>query len=481
MAPSPTGEFHIGSLRTALYDYALAKGSNGDFVLRVEDTDRSRYVEGSIERMIKTLKDYGLSWDEGPDVGGPYAPYFQSQRLEIYRKYALELVEKGKAYYCFCSEDRLNKLREEQTKKGIVTKYDRFCLNLSKEEIEKNLKDKKPYVIRLKVPQNENIEFEDMVLGKLSFPSDDIDDQVLIKSDGFPTYHLAVVVDDHLMEITHVLRGREWLPSTPKHVLLYKFFGWEVPKFVHLPLLREVDSTKKLSKRTGSVNAAEFLRNGYLPEAVLNFVMFLGWNPGTEKEIYTLDEFVKDFSIEKIQTSEMAAFDRQKLLWMNGLYIRNLPLEYLWEKVEKWSREYLENFEEDFVALGSNMDFNLKVLSLVRERMKKLDEFNDLAYYFYRKPEIEKKFVEKFSGNLNKAHEIINNFSRVYEKISNKDWNVKNLDDISHATLEEFSYTPKEAFMTIRYVVTGRESTPPLFDVLTLLGKEETIERMKKF
>ena len=224
MAPSPTGEFHIGSLRTALYDYALAKGSNGDFVLRVEDTDRSRYVEGSIERMLKTLKDYGLSWDEGPDVGGPYAPYFQSQRLEIYRKYALELVEKGKAYYCFCSEDRLKKLREEQTEKGIVTKYDRFCLNLSKEEIEKNLKDKKPYVIRLKVPQNENIEFEDMVLGKLSFPSDDIDDQVLIKSDGFPTYHLAVVVDDHLMEITHVLRGREWLPSTPKHVLLYKFF-----------------------------------------------------------------------------------------------------------------------------------------------------------------------------------------------------------------------------------------------------------------
>jgi glutamyl-tRNA synthetase len=223
------------------------------------------------------------------------------------------------------------------------------------------------------------------------------------------------------------------------------------------------------------------LKDGYLPEAVLNFVMFLGWNPGTEKEIYTLDEFVKDFSIEKIQKSEMAAFDRQKLLWMNGLYIRNLPPEYLWKKIEKWSREYLDNFEADFVALDSNMDFNLKVLSLIRERMKRLDEFNDLAYYFYRKPKVEKKFVEKFSGNLNKAHEIINNFSKAYEKISDKDWDVKNLDRISHTLLEEFSYTPKEAFMTIRYVVTGRESTPPLFDVLALLGKEETIERMKKF
>jgi glutamyl/glutaminyl-tRNA synthetase len=227
-------------------------------VLRVEDTDRSRYVEGSIERMIKTLKDYGLSWDEGPDVGGPYAPYFQSQRLEIYRKYALELVEKGKAYYCFCSEDRLNKLREEQTKKGIVTKYDRFCLNLSKEEIEKNLKDKKPYVIRLKVPQNENIEFEDMVLGKLSFPSDDIDDQVLIKSDGFPTYHLAVVVDDHLMEITHVLRGREWLPSTPKHVLLYKFFGWEVPSLFIFPCFVKWTALKSFPKERGRLTPRNF-------------------------------------------------------------------------------------------------------------------------------------------------------------------------------------------------------------------------------
>jgi glutamyl-tRNA synthetase len=325
LAPSPTGEIHVGSMRTLLYDYALAKQSGGELVLRIEDTDQERYVEGAVERMLKVIKDYGLSWDEGPEVGGPDEPYFQSQRLDIYKKYALELVEKGSAYYCFCSEERLEKLREEQrAQKSPVTKYDRYCLTLTKEEIEKNLKDGVPYVIRLKVPNDREIEVEDLVLGKLKFPSNDIDDQVLMKSDGFPTYHLGVVVDDHLMKITHILRGREWLPSTPKHVLLFEAFGWTPPKFVHLPLLREVDSTKKLSKRTGSVGALDFLQEGYLPEALLNFMMFLGWNPGTEKEIYSLDEFVKDFSIEKIQTSEMAAFDRQKLLWINGMYIRNM-------------------------------------------------------------------------------------------------------------------------------------------------------------
>lgn len=477
MAPSPTGELHVGSLRTLLYDYALARSSGGEFILRIEDTDQSRYVEGSVERMLKTIKDYGLTWDEGPEVSGPFEPYFQSQRLDIYKKYALELVEKGKAYYCFCGEDRLEKLREEQKEKGLITKYDKFCLHMSKEDVEKNIKEGKPYVIRLNVPANEEIEVEDMILGKLTFPSDDIDDQVLIKSDGFPTYHLAVVVDDHLMEITHILRGREWLPSTPKHVLLYKAFGWDVPNFVHLPLLRETDSTKKLSKRTGSVNAADFLKDGYLPEALLNFIMFLGWNPGTEREVYSLDDFVKDFSIENIQKSEMAAFDRQKLLWFNGLYIRNIPLEDLWGRVEKWHEEYSKKLDlKEF-----SREYCLKSLELVRERMKKLSEFNDITSYFYERPKIDKKFVEKFSGSVERAREIIKNYLETFENISSENWNIDYLDKISHEKLEEFSYKPKEAFMTIRYVVTGHESTPPLFDVLGLLGKKETIDRMKKF
>ena len=477
MAPSPTGEFHIGHLRTLLYDYALAKKSGGEFILRIEDTDQSRYVEGSVERMLKVIKDYGLAWDEGPEVGGPYEPYFQSQRLDIYKKYALELVEKGHAYYCFCDEQRLENMRNEQKENGLVSKYDKFCLNLSKEDIKRNLEMKKPYVIRLNVPSDETVEFEDTVLGKLSFPSNDIDDQILIKSDGFPTYHLAVVVDDYLMKITHILRGRDWLPSTPKHVLLYKYFGWEKPIFVHLPLLRESDSTRKLSKRYGSVSAHEFLQEGYLPEALLNFIMFLGWNPGTEREVYSLDDFVKDFSIEKIQKSEMAAFDRQKLLWFNGLYIRNLPLEDLWNRVLKWHEEYSEKLN-----LKNSTDArNLKILEIVRERMKKLSEFNDITFYFFEEPKIDKKTAEKFSDDSKRAHEIIDNFIEVYKNIPSEKWNVSDLDAISHEKLAEFSYKPKEAFMTIRYITTGCESTPPLFDVLGLLGKEETLKRLKKF
>ncbi len=477
LAPSPTGEIHVGSIRTLLYDYALAKKSGGELILRIEDTDQSRYVKGSVERMLKVIKDYGLNWDEGPEIGGPFKPYFQSKRLEIYKKYALELVEKGKAYYCFCDEKRLESLRSEQKEKGQVSKYDKFCLGMEKEDIEENLKNGKPYVIRLNIPDDREIEVEDLILGKLTFPSKDLDDQVLIKSDGFPTYHLAVVVDDHLMEITHVLRGREWLPSTPKHVLLYEYFGWKKPKFVHLPLLRETDSTKKLSKRTGSVSALGFLQEGYLPEALLNFLMFLGWNPGTEREVYSLEDFVKDFSIEKIQKSEMAAFDRQKLLWFNGLYIRNISIQNLWDRVVGWHKEYAKKL--DLEKFGK--EYNLKVLALIKERMKKLSEFNDLSSYFYERPKIDKKVAEKFSGSLDKAREIIKNYLNVYENVSDENWSTENLDKISHEKLEEFLYKPKEAFMTLRYIVTGQESTPPLFDVFNLLGKKETINRLKKF
>ena len=302
MAPSPTGEFHIGSMRTLIYNWALARNLGGKFIIRIEDTDKERYVKGAVERMLSVIKKYGFDWDEGPEVGGKYGPYVQSERLNIYKKYALELIDKGKAYYCFCSEDRLEKLREQQREeKKPVTKYDRCCLSLGEEEIEKNLKEGKPYVIRMRIPDDEMIEVDDLILGKMTFPSNDVDDQILLKSDGFPTYHLGVVVDDHLMEITHILRGREWLASTPKHVLLYRAFGWKEPLLAHLPVLREVDSTKKMSKRLGDVAALDFLKAGYLPEALDNFMMFLGWNPGTEKEVYTLDEFVKDFSVEKIQ------------------------------------------------------------------------------------------------------------------------------------------------------------------------------------
>jgi len=334
IAPSPTGEFHIGSMRTLLYNYAFAKKNGGRLVLRVEDTDRERFVEGSLERALQVIKDFGLNWDEGPEVGGPCSPYFQSQRLKLYKKYAAQLIEQENAYYCFCTKERLDQMRKLQQEAHLpVTKYDGFCLKLTPEQVKDNLEKNLPYVIRLKVPQDRILVFNDIILGRIEFPTGDVEDQILLKSDGFPTYHLAVVVDDHLMEITHILRGSEWLASVPKHMLIYEYLGWEMPATGHLPNLKEVGAGRKMSKRVGDVAAAEFLKNGYLPEALLNFIMLLGWNPGTEREIFSLDEFIKAFSLERIHKSDLVAFDREKLLWFNGYYIRQLSGEELYERL----------------------------------------------------------------------------------------------------------------------------------------------------
>ena len=474
MAPSPTGEYHIGHVRTLLYNYAFAKQNNGKFLIRIEDTDRERYVEGSVAKILDVITDYGFTWDEGPKVGGPYAPYVQSERLEVYKKYAYDLVEKGAAYRCFCSEERLEKLREAQRKQGLpTTKYDRCCLKLSKEEVEKNVKDKKKYVIRLKVPENKIITFHDEVLGNVSINSNDLDDQVLLKTDGFPTYHLAVVVDDHLMEITHVMRGIDWLPSTPKHILLYEAFGWGLPKYIHLPNLKELGGTKKLAKRFGSVAATEFLEEGYLPEALVNFIMFLGWNPGGDREIYSLDEFIKLFSIEKIHKTDLIAFDRQKLLWLNGHYIRNIKVEELHERLEKWAKKFN-------VKLNSEKfpkDFNIKVLSLVQERIKVFKEFNDWTKYFYEEPKIEQEMLISFCSDGKKAKEILESFRKLYESVDK--WARESLDKVSHGLLTQKSYTPKEAFMTLRIAITGEKTTPPIFDILEVLGKSESLKRLK--
>lgn len=476
MAPSPTGEYHIGSMRTLLYNYALAKHHKGQFVLRIEDTDRERFVDGATERLIQAIYDYGLNWDEGPDVNGPYGPYVQSQRLEIYKQYAQQLVESGEAYYCFCTKDRLDALRAEQQQKGVAaTKYDKKCLSLSKEQIQENLAQNLPYVIRLNVRPNEQISFMDEVLGQITIPSNDIDDQVLLKSDGFPTYHLAVVVDDHLMHITHILRGVEWLPSTPKHVLLYKAFGWEVPIYAHVPLLKEQGENKKLSKRHGSVNAQEFLREGYLPQALLNFLMFLGWNPGTEKEIYSLTEFVEDFSIEKIHKTDLVVFDRPKLLWMNGQYIRSYSVDELYDVLTGWASKY------GITLLRSqNIDFDKKVLSQVQERLKTLVEYNDAVSFYYQTPSVERSLLVSQSSGEGRSREILSNFLNQYESIAFDEWTKEHIDELSHHLLTQHGYKPKEAFMTLRVAVTGITSTPPIFDILEILGKNTCILRIKK-
>ena len=472
-APSPTGESHIGHIRTVLYNFALAKKNKGHFILRIEDTDRGRYVEGAVDRILNVIGDYGLSWDEGPRVGGPYEPYFQSQRLEIYKKHARELVEKGHAYYCFCSQERLNDVRKKQQEQKLpTTKYDRYCRNLSKEEADKKLANGDLYVIRQKIPDDATVTFHDEVLGDVSINSNDIEDGVLLKSDGFPTYHLAVVIDDYLMKITHIMRGCDWIPSTPKHVLLYKAFGWELPKYIHLPNLKEIGGNKKLSKRFGSTGANEFLAEGYLPEAVLNFLMLIGWNSGTEKEIYSLDEFINDFSLERVHKTDLVAFDREKLLWYNGYYIRSLSTKELFNRLLSWSVKY----EQDLGIDGYSHDYAIKVLALLQDRIKTLSEFSQLTGYFFGNLKQDKKIISRFTKSEQIAKNILNDF---YNVLSTVEYRKDVLDSECHRLIDQKGYKTKEAFMTLRLALTGVEATPHIFDVIEVLGKEETLKRIK--
>ncbi|KKS21798.1 MAG: Glutamate-tRNA ligase [candidate division WWE3 bacterium GW2011_GWA1_41_8] len=428
IAPSPTGELHIGHLRTLLYDYAYAKKNNGKFIVRVEDTDRTRFVEGSMDRTLDVIIDYGIMWDEGPRIGGPHEPYEQSKRLGIYKKHAEELVAKGHGYYCFCTPERLEKMREEQRASGAPkTVYDRHCRNLPPEEVEKNLANKVRHVVRLKVPADETVVLNDLVHGEVVFDTNEIDDAVLLKSDGYPTYHLAAMVDDHLMEITHVLRGIDWMPSSPVHMLIYKSFGWELPVFVHLPNLKEMGSNQKLSKRFGAVAAVDFLQDGFLAEAVLNFLMFLGWNPGTEKEIYSLEEFTNDFSLEKLQKTDLVAFDREKLTWYNGYYM----------------------------------------------------DFADITAYFFDKPKVDREMLIKQSGDEGRMTGIITSFNELLTTVSYDDWRKDNLDRICHAHLTANNYKPKEAFMNLRIALSGETATPPIFDTMEVLGRNEVLERLR--
>ncbi len=475
MAPSPTGDYHIGHIRTVLYNWAFARKHDGKFIIRIEDTDRTRLVEGATERILDVIQRYGLDWDEGPKKGGPYAPYVQSERLPLYRKYAEQLVADGKAYYCFCTKERLQKLRDSQRAQGLpVTKYDKHCLNLPPEEVQRRLAAGEPHVIRLNVPANREITFHDVVYGDITVNSNDIDDQVLLKSDGFPTYHLAVVVDDHLMGITHVMRGMDWIPSTPKHVLLYEAFGWKMPVYIHLPNLKELGAGKKLSKRYGSVFAIEFLKEGYLPEAVLNFLMFLGWNPGTEKEFYTLEEFIQDFSIEKIHKTDLVSFDRDKLLWMNGQYIRRLDDVALLNRLRNWSHD----FSVDLGVGNAPDSYVLQVLALVHERMKLLKDFPEFSSYFFKAPEVDSELLVRYAKSSERTHHILETFLELLSKTD--DWSVENLDKLSHRHLEKFGYKPKEAFMTLRVALSGRKATPPLFDLMHVLGRTEVIGRVQR-
>ena len=467
-APSPTGYLHVGGLRTALYNYLFAKHNKGKFILRIEDTDRNRYVESAVDNLIKALKWAGLQYDEGPDIGGIFEPYIQSQRLEIYKKHTDELIAKGEAYYCFCTPERLKNLKEEQEKKKLPqTKYDKHCLNLSTSEIENNLSNKIPYVVRLNVLPDQKIIFCDAIRNRVEFDSNNVDDQVLIKSDGYPTYHLANVVDDHLMKITHVIRGEEWISSTPKHVLLYDAFGWERPTFAHLPLLLNPDRSK-LSKRQGDVAVEEYRDKGYLKEALINFVALLGWNAGDDREFYYLNELVEAFSLERVNKSG-AVFDIVKLNSLNAEHLRKKPNEEILEMLRARIQETefkIQNYSDEFL---------LMIIEAMKERVSFVHEFIDNCKYFYEAPkEYEKKAIEK-----NWKPETPMQLRKLRDAFSRLENPTK--EDYEHALAkvsEELVIVKGKLIHPLRFAVSGQSTGPGVFDLLFILGKEEVIKRI---
>ncbi len=469
-APSPTGYLHVGGLRTALYNYLFARKNNGKFILRLEDTDRNRYVEGAVENLIKALRWAGLEYDEGPDIGGEYGPYMQSQRLEIYKKYADQLIKNGTAYYCFCSPERLQKLREEQEKNKLPqSKYDKHCLHLGKEEIEKNLNDKLPFVIRLNVKPDQKIISNDIIRGQVEFDSNNIDDQILIKSDGYPTYHLANVVDDYLMKISHVIRGEEWLSSTPKHVILYNSFGWEVPQFAHLPLLLNPDKSK-LSKRQGDVAVEDYRDKGYLKEALINFVALLGWNAGDDKEFYYLNELIEAFSLERVNKSG-AVFDIVKLNSLNAEHLRKKPnSEHLQMLKEELSRtEFsINSFSDEKLLL---------IIEAMKERVSFVYEFISICKYFYQSPEsYEQKSIEKNwkAGTPIHLRKLADEFQKL-DNPTNSDY-----ENALNKVAEELNIGKGKLIHPLRLAVSGQSTGPGVYDLLFILGKDEVIKRIEK-
>ena len=467
-APSPTGYLHVGGLRTALYNFLFARKNNGKFILRIEDTDRNRYVEGAVEQLMKSLQWAGLEYDEGPDKGGNCGPYMQSERLPIYMEHAKQLVEKGNAYYCFCTPDRLKELREEQERQKLPqAKYDKHCLHLSKDEIEAKLKAGTPYVIRLNVLPGQKISFDDIVREHVEFDSNNVDDQVLIKSDGYPTYHLANVVDDHLMGISHVIRGEEWLSSTPKHILLYNAFGWEIPKFAHLPLLLNPDKSK-LSKRQGDVAVEDYRDKGFLKDALVNFVALLGWNAGDDQEFYYLDGLIEKFSLERVNKSG-AVFDLQKLNWLNAEHLRKLSDAQLLPLLK------IELQQSEFSNLNLTDDYLLSVINSMKERVSFIKEFITICRYFYTAPvEYELKSVEK-----NWKPETPDQMKKLSEKFSSlisftkEDW-----ENALAAVAEELNVGKGKLIHPLRLAVSGQSTGPGVFDILVILGKDEVIKRI---
>lgn len=466
-APSPTGRMHVGNLRTALYAYLIAKHEGGDFILRIEDTDQERYVEGALDIIYHTLKETGLVHDEGPDLDGGVGPYVQSERQAqgIYLKYAKELVEKGEAYYCFCNKERLESLKQEVAGKEIIV-YDKHCLHLSKEEVEAKLAAGVPYVIRQNIPNEGTTSFEDEIYGKIEVPNSELDDMILIKSDGYPTYNFANVVDDHLMGITHVVRGNEYLSSSPKYNRLYAAFGWDVPVYVHCPLITN-EEHKKLSKRCGHSSYEDLIEQGFVTEAVVNYVALLGWCPSDNREIFSLEELVEAFDYHHMNKSP-AVFDMSKLRWMNGEYIKAMDFDKFYERALPYLKE----------AIHKDLDLK-KIASQVKTRIEVFPEIKELIDFYEEVPEYDtqmychKKMKTTEETSLNLLKEVLPLLE------AQNDYSNDALFEALVAFGKEHGYKTGYIMWPIRTALSGKQTTPAgATEILEILGKEESIKRI---
>jgi glutamyl-tRNA synthetase len=448
-------DLHIGNAYTALINYVYAKKYGGQFLIRVEDTDRTRLVEGSEERILSSLEWLGIPHDEGPDIGGPYAPYRQSDRVASYRTYAEQLVEKGHAYYCFCTADRLDQMRKAQEADHKPPMYDGLCKSLSVDEAKKRVEAGEKHVIRMKIPDTGTTTFTDLIRGEISFENSLIDDQVILKTDGYPTYHLGVVVDDHVMEISHIFRGEEWISSTPKHILLYQFFGWEIPAIGHLSVLRNPDKSK-LSKRKNPVWVGDYRNRGFLPEAIKNYLGTMAWAFPGGKEFFSVEEMMGVFDIANVQTTA-PVFDQEKLRWMNGEYMRRLSDTELMTKI----RAFDTNLDDTQAQLLP------KIVPLIRDRMKIFSEFRSLAGFFFARPESYESPLDAETKEL-LTHALTNASS----------WTHDGLEAIVRERTEKEGLKVRDVFMALRVAITGKTVGPPLLESMEILGKEECLTRL---
>ena len=469
-APSPTGRMHVGNLRSALYEFLIAKHAGGDFLFRIEDTDRERFVEGAVDIIHRTMEMTGLVYDEGPDKDKGYGPYVQSERVAagIYMKYAKQLVDKGEAYYCFCDKERLATLKSEVVEGKEITVYDKHCLHLSKEEVEANLAAGKPFVIRQNNPTEGTTTFHDELYGDITVDNSELDDMILIKSDGYPTYNFANVVDDHLMEITHVVRGNEYLSSTPKYNRLYEAFGWEIPVYVHLPLITD-EEHKKLSKRSGHSSFEDIIEQGFLPEAVVNFIALLGWSPEDNREIFTLDELIKEFDYRRINKSP-SVFDMGKLRWMNGEYIKAMEFDAFYEKALPYIKEVITK------------DYDLKkIAAMVKTRIEVFPDIASLISFFETLPEYDTAMYEhkKMKTTKESSLEVLKDVLPMLE--AQEDYSNDALYQLLLSYVAEKEVKNGYVMWPIRTAVSGLQMTPAgATEIMEIIGKEESISRIRK-